>query len=400
MSTENIADAVRIVTDLPPWLRLEEATRRYSWHDEEDAVLRRWWGRISRPELARRVNAVLRKRTGDSGAERSVDAMYCRAIQLGLPAYNGEEDEMYLNWAAGVAEIPYNVVHKAARVGELVTQRKGKKRYVTAADWEVWLLSYREKEANRARVLASIDEETVSKQQAMRLTGLGETQITRYLQTGVIRAWKIPDMADGTRGEWRVSLTSVQELIQARAEGRLHEILDGNAAYRALRKKQTVMVRKLRHAGRVKQQDPLTEPMSRYHPGCFTVAQVASYVELTTRTVYEALKAGQLTAEVVRTGGRPRYGVRHEEAQRYATFVARMKKAGLSWHTRQERQIAEAGLLSVRALADRWNVGVETVRRWTRAGKNGHVLPGRRWGRYLVFEPEDVARFEAADVDG
>jgi predicted DNA-binding transcriptional regulator AlpA len=233
-------------------------------------------------------------------------------------------------------------------------------------------------------------EELVSKREAMKLASISETHITRYLSTGVITAWKLPDLTpEPGRGEWLVDRDSVEVYTRARREGWLQELLDGNPDYVTLRRQVTAEIRELRRAGRVDQRDPLTEGKSAYHPGCFTVPQVASHVGLSTTSVYAAIKAGQLTARVARIKSKPRYAIEPAEARRYAAWVRERPQAARRWHSRRRQAIAEAGLLAVRDLAERWGVTEEAVYRYRQDG-----LVSRRWGRYLVFEPADVERFE------
>lgn len=393
---KTVDEAIAIVTNTPPWLSREErGQRRYNWSPAEDTVLRECYGRMPRPEIAKRVSAALQRVTGDLNATRSADAIANRAFQLGLERYTGEPGEMYLAYAARLAGIPYSIVHDAARSGALPTVRRGKQRYVTAGDWEVWLALYRNRQETEARALASITEETISKKEAMALTGLSETHITRYLQTGIIRSWKIPQGTQG-RGYWRVSQNSVEAFIQARAGGRLQELLDGNPAYVALRNGLTTQIRSLRRAGRLAQRDPLIIPKSKYHPGCFTVAQVASHAGLSAQVLYEAIKVGHLEARVVKRGGRPRYAIEPAEARRYAAYVRERdaKRATVRWRDPRRREIAQEGLLTTADLARRWRVPASTVLRHIHQGLRGHKLPSRMWGRYRVFEPADVETFE------
>jgi DNA-binding phage protein len=271
--------------------------------------------------------------------------------------------------------------------------RRGKKRYVKKRDWALWVLGRQAIIEAQSEMLEALEGQvTMTKQQAMERTGLRETHITRYIKAGVFRSWPIPYFqADGKY--WLVEAASVEAYLQARSEGRLAEYLDAHPAYVAVRKQMTKEVRTLRRQGRLGKRDPLTEPKSRYHPGCFTVAQVASHVGLSAQVVYKAIQNDQLKAHMV-IRGRPRYGIELSEARRYAAWVKNRDVAAKRWHDNRRKAIAEAGLLTVRELAARWGYTEAKVGAWCRRGYKGQRLASRRWGRYLVFEPEDVEEFE------
>lgn len=385
------------------WLEAPQGSRRRHWHRQEDAVLREWWGKIPRPELAERVTRVLRQITGDSQAKRNVNACTNRAYELALPAYNGEPGEMCLKQATRESDVPYHIAYQAVKDGQLRVTKKGKQVYVSELDFSLWLVWYRERQILQAEILnATQGEVTLTKQEAMKLTGLCETHITRYLHTGVIQAWLLPGIKTGRPGEWLVSKASAEALMAARAEGRLGAYLDQHSTYVAMRNQLTKQILDLRHAGRLRDHDPLTEPKSLYHPGCFTVQQVASHLGLSSQAVHEAIANSHVKAQVIVKGGRPRYGITPKEARRYAKQVAGQSDIAASFRggeaaarrdTWYLRQIAEAGLLTVRDLAGRWGRSEATVILWAKQAK----LPRRRWGRYWVFEPEVIASFEATN---
>ena len=387
--------AIADFDSLLDWLEVDDRQRHYTWSPAEDRELRQWWGKIPRKELADRITVILRRITGDHKAERSINAIACRAAALDLEMYNGEPGEMCLAAAAKWGEVPFEALWRAMRNGDLPTEKRGKQRYVSEQNLSAWLVAYRDRQEAQGEILNGLEGlDVISKQEAMALAGLSETHITRYLQTGVIKAWKLPDLSCGTRGDWLVLRDSVEAFAQARAEGRLQELLDSQPDYVALRHKITQEIGEIRRAGRVAQRDPLTQPKSRYHPGCFTVVQVASHVGLSSQVIYEAIRNGQVEAREVISHGRPRYAIAPEEARRYATWVAQRGQAAKRWHDRRRRLITEAGLLTVKDLAERWQVSVSSVYDYVRYGLHGHTLRSRTWGRYRVFVVEDVEEFE------
>lgn len=370
---------------------IEAPTRRrfIPWHADEDAVLRQWWSRIPRPELSERVSEITRRISGNPDAQRTPDACANRAYELALPVYNGDPGEMSLTVATQLAEVPYHIATRALYDGEFVAIRKGKQTYVSEREWAIWVLRYYERLEMQAEILNALDDETLlTKQEAMKRAGLCETHITRYLQTGIITAWALPGIKKGRPGEWLVSKRSVDEFIKIRTEGGLKAILNGNTAYVKVRHEMSGEIRTLRRNGRLKERDPLTDPRSLYHPGCFNINQVASHVGVSCQVIYEAIEQGHIKAETLIAGGRPRYAIAPDEARRYARVVLAQPEAAKRRDTVYLSRISEAGLLTVRDLARRWKRGEATVLRWT------EHLPQQKWGRYVVFTPEVIEAFE------
>jgi predicted site-specific integrase-resolvase len=381
--------------DLNTLFHQTSGRRLYPWSKAEAEALKRCWGRVPRPLAAERVSQVLRRLTGDPGARRTVAAISVRAQQMGLRPYQGDEAEIFLSRAAELVGVPCRSLFEDARDGRLPTVRRGKQRYVTPRDLSIWFLAYRDRQETQAGVLECIEnEDIITKKEAMALSGLAETHLTRYLKTGVIRAWKVPDLRDGERGDWAVDRRSVVALIKARAKGELANLLDEQPDYVRLRKRMTKEVRDLRQACRLGRRDPLTTPKSRYHPGCFTIAQVASHLGVATQSLYEAIKRGDLEARVVTAGGRKRYAITRDEARRYAGTLKTRKHPIVQWNLKRKRAIHNHGLLMTDDLAQRYGYSPEAVCRWVRVGLGGHKLRARRFGRYLVFEPGDVEAFE------
>lgn len=386
-----VDEAIKQLDTALVWLEAPQERKRYPWHRAEEDLLRRIYSRMPRAEVARQISELLQELTGDPSAERTPTACYVRFQVLAMKAYQGEPGEMSLSRAARAGEVPYFLVTKAYTEGELPGTRKGKQVYVTERDFALWLAEYRERVAAQGEILNALEGIGIlSKQEAMALLRLAETHLTRYLQTGVLRGWQLPGIKPGRPGEWLVSRESAEALRQARFEGRLRSVLDENPAYVALRKTMTREIRELRRAGRLEKRDPLTEPGSRYHPGCFTVAQVASHTGLSAQVVYQAIAGGKIKAESRVVGGRPRYAISPEEARRFAAEVAAQPNEAARRDTNYLRQIAEAGLLTVRDLARRWQRSEGAVL----ARVKRYRIPNRKWGRYRVFEPEVIEVFE------
>lgn len=388
---EPIINIDLLFASLPP------RPHRYRWGRAETEELKSLWGRIPRVELAERISRILQSTTGDPNACRTISALAVRAEQLGLPAYDGEADELHLKEAARLAGVSFECLWREATDGVLPSTRKGKKRYVTRQDLAIWILSHRARQEAQAGVLEAIEgEDTLTKREAMALASLSETHLTRYLQSGIIRAWKIPDLRKGDRGDWVVDRASVLAYVQRKTQGELRELLDANPDYRVIRDQLTRQIRELRHAGKLGKRDPLKEPRSTYLPGYFTVAQVASHLGVSAQSLYEAINRGELKAQSVVRGGRKRYALPPEEARRYSKWARNREHPIREWNRQRQRITHEHGLLMVSDLTRRYGYSPAAIHRWVSEGKGGHKLKGRTWGRYLVFEPADVEAFEKA----
>jgi transposase len=299
-------------------------TGRLPWSPAQDDVIRRWYGRVSRAEITRRVNEVLHRELKTDKISRSHASIACRAGAIGVQAYVGDDTEVSIKQAARELEIGYHVLQQALERGELTARRKGKQRYINRLALSNWFLRFRERQLAQAEILNAVEgEDIISKKEAMALTGLGETHITRYLKTGVIKAWKLPDLTPGGgRGEWLVQQQSAKILAAARQMGRRKLRVLFTDDYRVLQQQSNAVVEKLRRDNPdFGQPDPLTEPKSKYHPGCFTVAQVASHMQCRVHELYDAIRSGQLGARTVKRGGRLRYAIEPTEARRYAAAI-------------------------------------------------------------------------------
>jgi hypothetical protein len=295
--------------------------KRLPWSPAQDNIIRQWFGRVSRAELTRRVNEVLQRELMDDTIKRSPVAVALRAGAIGVPAYTGDEAEVCIAQAARELKISHSLLHQALQRGELAAQRTGKQRYINRRDLSIWFVAFRERQLAQAEILNALDgNELCSKQEAMKLTGLRETQMTRYLATGVITAWKIPDLTlKGERGEWQVERQSAEQMRTARKKGRRAVRELWTEAYHQLQQQSNAEVERLRQNNPTfGQPDPLITPKSKYLPGCYTVAQVASHTQQLTKTVYAAIKTGQVEALTTKGGGRQRYAITPTEARRYA----------------------------------------------------------------------------------
>jgi len=372
-----------------------EYNGRLPWSAAQEEVVRHWFGRVSRAELTRRVNEVLHRELGTAQYNRTMTGVMNRAAHLGLHAYRGDAGEMNVAAAAEFAGLPRDVLFRALNQVELPSVRKGKHRYVKPGDLATWLVAYREKQLAQSEMLNALDGvELVSKQEAMALIDVSETHITRYIKAGILTAWKLPTLSlrPNDRGEWLVEKHSAEEVRAARRSGHVEALLAQSEAYRAMQQKTTRQLRVIRRekgSDYLGQPDPLTSPASQYHPGCFTVRQVASHTRQAARVVYQAIRAGLLEARAVTRGGRPRYGIEPAAAHRYARRI-QSGEIEAGWATDTARQIAELGLLSMTRLAERWGKPKKSVAATVRYYK----IPRLTIGRQIAFRPEDIETFE------
>ena len=201
-------------------------------------------------------------------------------------------------------DIPYVLVNRAVKKGEIRAVKYGKKEFlVTWTDVRRYERLIAARRQRRERLLARIPEPTISKPEFESLMGLSETHAQRYLMVKIVRAWKIPcEFSDigRFRWEWRVSLADAERVKRLRAGGRLRL---GRKAFRALRQCTAEDMRRRRQEGRMGQGD------GRYLracviPGQFSVSQAAEIAGVSGDVIYRDLRSGRLLAQRVRVGRR------------------------------------------------------------------------------------------------
>ncbi|MEM7342642.1 MAG: helix-turn-helix domain-containing protein [Chloroflexota bacterium] len=300
---------------------VKDFSKHLPWSSEQDAVIRQWFGRVRPAELARRVNAILHQEMNTTRFHRSEASISQRASVLGVSAYSGDHSEIRLVQAARTLNIAEDTLRRAIQRGELLASRKGKQCYICRQALSNWFVAFRERQLAQSEMLNALEgEDLISKKEAMALTGLRETHLTRYLKTGVIKAWKVPNLTpNGGRGEWLVQRQSADALAAARQAKRVRDLWTD--AYWEIQQATNIQVRQLSQQPKFGQPDPLKTPKSRYLPGCYTVAQVASHLQIKTQTLYDLIMAGQVQACTIKRGGRLRYAIAPNEARRYVMNV-------------------------------------------------------------------------------
>jgi hypothetical protein len=221
--------------------------------------------------------------------------------------------------------VPYGIVWHAIRGKWLPAERVGHKRYLVR--WPDALAFERRMSKLRLRresVLAHIQEPTITKQGFMRLIGLSETHATRYLQHGIVRAWKVPCKYTDIgreRWEWRVSLADAQRVKKMRQSGRLRF---DKKSWRKMNRHMEREIKRLHGAGRLGLRPTSSNRQFKpVMPGAYTVTQICRMTGLPNHAVYHAIRDGRLRARRVRIGRNERIVVSPQ------SFQAWRKRRGL-----------------------------------------------------------------------
>ena len=242
-------------------------------------------------------------------------------------------------------------------------------------------------QARRERALARIGEPTITKQEFMRLIGLQETQATRYLQGGIVKAWKIPcrwTEIGRERWEWRVSKRDAERVKRRRQGGRLglHR-----KKYRAMVDADAARIRVLRRAGRLGRSGRHYGRRHTLKAGCLTIAETAELAGVSPYTVSRHISTGELKAARIRVGGcRVFTSISPSAARAYA---ARTRPG---WRPRASvGRVHRAGRITLREAQARYGVATGTLAAAARRG----ALATRKIGGLLAARIADVRRFAA-----
>ena len=249
----------------------------------------------------------------------------------------------------------------------------------------------------RDKAIARIKEETITKQEAMKLIGLSETHITRYMQGKILKAWKIPTMLTEVtkwRWEWLVSKADAERVRDLRAAGRLH-VRMRKKSYRDIVAPDNERVKEIRRAQRAgdHQAKPFGPRVRAVVPGWFTVAQVAQQVGISAQQVYSHIENGRLQATSVRVGRRSFRAISPESLEAYKAWHARPVRATgpMGGRKKTHERIHRAGFITAKEAAAKFGVVYGTLIAAVNAGRLEH----RRIQGMLAFKPEDVERYLA-----
>lgn len=282
--------------------------RSRRWLPADIAELEAMVGRLTPLEMAERLG-------------RSLNSVKCKLGDLGF-GRKEIRDSLGLSVidVARRLEVPYEVVWRKVKSGELPARRfeRGKDFLVSWTDIRKLGRHFDRIRRRRDRVLARIAEPTISKQAFMKLVGLAETQVTRYMQGGIVRCWKVPckwSAAGGSQWEWLVSLRDARRVKRERESGQLRL---GKKKFRALVDKENARVLELRRAGRLGHSSRTTRVCPI--PGRLSPAQVALQAGVSHETVMRNIHDGRLAARRVRVGRREFFGVSKAAAAAYAIW--------------------------------------------------------------------------------
>jgi hypothetical protein len=250
----------------------------------------------------------------------------------------------------------------------------------------------------REKAIARIKVETLTKQEAMKLIGLSETHMTRYLQGKIIKAWKIPTAWTDTktwRWEWLVSKADAERVRDLRAAGRLH-LRMRKKAYRDIVQPNNERIKQLRreHREGTRIARPFGPRTNAVVPGCYTIAQVSQIVGISAQQVYQHAENGRLEAMSVRVGRRNFRAISPEALEAYKAWCARPVKATgpMSGRKSVHEKIHQAGLITAKEAAERYGVIYGTLI----AAVNGGRVEHRRINGMLAFKAEDVEAYAAS----
>lgn len=186
---------------------------RFSWHLEEDDVLRQWRGLLPRQELADRISRRLQQVTGDPHARRSADAVQSRANNLKItgPQVQGHLGPT-IKEASRSTGISFNIIYQAVARGELPVQGRAHYRYISWQAWQTWRDNYLRAQQILADKKEELPEPCTDTKTALNALGVSEAHLGRMLKFGLLRAWKIGR-------SWHIAIESLNSLKRQRASG-------------------------------------------------------------------------------------------------------------------------------------------------------------------------------------
>lgn len=309
-----------MATDVDRLLLLASRRRVHRpWLPADVAELESFVGRLTPAEMAERVG-------------RSLNSVKCKLRTLGFKA-TGIRDPLGLS-AIGVARrlgVPYEVIWRMVRSSQVKAKRfeRGKDYLIGWPDVRRLEQHFGRMRRRRERALARISEKTITKQAFMRLIGLSETHATRYLQGGIVKAWKVPckwSMIAADRWEWLVSLADARRVKREREHGKLRL---GKRKFRQLVARESARVAELRRAGKLgrSRRQPRPCPV----PGHLSPSQIAQVAGVSRETVARDIRNCRLKAKRIRVGRRQFLVVPEKDVPAYLKTLETRSLASLLW---------------------------------------------------------------------
>lgn len=370
-------------TDRALWFsqRQSSAALRRRWRASEIAKLEALVGKLTLPQMAQ---ALGRRENSVASKLQSLGYLIQQDIHqpLGLSAIG----------LARRLRLPYEVIWRAVRSGQIPAQRLR-----THKDYLIRWPAVRRAESHfvrlqqrRERALARLHEPTITKQAFMKLIGLSETHVARYLQGGVVRAWKIPCLYSDVgrhRWEWRVSRSDAHRVKRLRESGRLRL---NTRAYRALQRQNNAHITTLRRERRLGLR-AARGPRASVVPSGFSVGQVAQQANLSESQVYSHVRLGRLKSKRVRVGQRAFIVISPKSLSAYLDWCQRDVKATGPLRPRQTQieQVRRAGRLTVSDAAEKYGLNRGTLAAAVQRGD----LPSETIANLRALRARDVRRY-------
>lgn len=282
--------------------------------------------------------------------------------------------------------VPYCSLHRQVQSGEIRHTREGKKDYfIPLREAERYMNTMRRHAEYREHILQQITEPTISKQEFMRRIRLAETHATRYLNYGIVRAWKVPTHwtnAGREKWEWRVSEADAARVIQLRESGNL--IL--TPKYRREQRKMNQLIARLRRERRLGVRS--TGARRAVLPGHFTISQIAQRVHLSESEVYAHIKNGRLPSVRTTVGRRDFISIPPDAVSNYEQWCRRVTKATgpITPHKLQIAQVHADGFLTVADAAAQFGINAGTLAQASAQER----IPSRKIAGMIALTARDV----------
>ncbi len=357
---------------------------RQPWSKADIARLRRMVGKMMYAEMAKKLG-------------RSINSVKSKLQMLG---YRLTAD---VSQAVGVSAIelsrrtgiPHEVVWKDIKRGRIkrVTRIGAKDYLIPHRNANAYARAVLKQLARRDRAIARIKRPTMTKNEFMQMSGLSETHSTRYLQHGIVRAWKVPCKwisAQRDRWEWLVDRKDAERVIKARDAGTLSL---RKHSYRLAAKENSQLVSQLRRERRLGLR-PARSPQRSRREGFLSVAEVAMAVGLSEVSVRSHVESGMLPCERMHVGRRTRIDVPESAMDAYRSWLALplANRGRVRPCVYQHARALEAGLTPIKDAAA--SVGVSRFVLLT-AVKAGTV-PAEKVGRLICVRAADAEAFAAS----
>jgi excisionase family DNA binding protein len=362
---------------------VRRSTRR-TWSRREIEQLHGLVGRRTVTEIAREMG-------------RSRNAVSSKLMTLGYRIKADVQQSVGLNCVdmAQSLDVPYELVWRDVRNGRIAGAHKeaGKDYIVPWPSIRRYARQIETIRRRRERALGRINEETITKQEFMRLIGLQETHATRYLLGKVVKAWKVPTMWVETkrwRWEWRVSKRDAERVAKLRAAGKLRLRKKSYRKIADIANDEVKQLKRERRTGKRAANGPRKQAVAPDH---YTVAQVAQMVGLSGTQVYQHIRHGRLDAKSVRVGSRAFLAIPKASLDVYREWCARPVKATgpiVGWRT-GIHEVHRAGLITLTEAAERFGINRGTLSAHTTTGR----IPHTKIGGLRAFKAEDIEAFKA-----